>query len=61
MAEGKVESLLIKIDTPPHLAGEAARLLSAQEQAQLRASKEELGNYVQRIFQTAPLKKKQIE
>lgn len=53
--EGKVESLVVKIDTPPHLTGKA-RMLSAQEQQQLRATKQQIGDYVQRILQTAPLK-----
>ena len=55
LAEGKVESLVVKIDTPPHLAGKA-RMLSAQEQEQLLATKQQIGDYVQRILQTAPLK-----
>jgi hypothetical protein len=55
VAEGKVESLVVKIDTPPHLTGKT-RMLSAQEQGQLRAAKQQIGDYVQRILQTAPLK-----
>jgi hypothetical protein len=55
LAEGKVESLVVKIDSPPHLAGKA-RMLSAQEQEQLQATKEQLSDHVQRILQTAPLK-----
>ena len=52
MDEGKVESLVVKIDTP---AAET-RMLSAEEQAQLQATKEQLSDHVQRILQTAPLK-----
>jgi len=52
LAEGKVESLVVKIDTP---AAET-RMLSAEEQAQLQATKEQLSDHVQRILQTAPLK-----
>lgn len=52
IAEGKVESLVVKIDSPPELAGVAARMLSEQEQQQLRATKMELNNYQQRIVPT---------
>ncbi|WP_174999312.1 hypothetical protein [Rugamonas aquatica] len=55
IAEGKVESLVVKIDSPPELAGVAARMLSEQEQQQLRATKMELNNYQQRIVPTQRL------
>jgi len=52
IAEGKVESLVVKIDSPSELAGVAARMLSEQEQQQLRATKVALNNYQQRIIPT---------
>jgi len=55
LAEGKVESLVVKLDTPPDLAAEA-RMLSAEEQDQLRAAKQGIKEYMQRILQTAPIK-----
>ncbi|MYN15256.1 hypothetical protein GTP81_00665 [Rugamonas sp. FT107W] len=55
LAEGKVESLVVKLDTPPGLAAEA-RMLSAEEQDQLRGAKQDIKAYMQRILQTAPIK-----
>ncbi|MES2162136.1 MAG: hypothetical protein V4476_13345 [Pseudomonadota bacterium] len=52
IAEGKVESLVVKIDSPSELAGVAARMLSEQEQQQLQATKVALNNYQQRIIPT---------
>lgn len=52
LGEGKVESLLIKIDSPPETAGVVARMLSEQEQQQLRMTKETQSNYLQGILQT---------
>ncbi|WP_295998679.1 hypothetical protein [Rugamonas sp.] len=52
MANGQVEALVVKIDAPPETAGVAARMLSEQEQQQLRMSKEEQSNYLQAILQT---------
>jgi hypothetical protein len=55
LAEGKVESLVVKLD-PPLAPGSAARMLTPQELDQLRASKKALGDYVERILKTPPLK-----
>ena len=52
MAEGKVESLVVKIDTPPELANVPYRMLTEREQRQLRITKRQIGNYCQRILQT---------
>jgi hypothetical protein len=55
-ADGKVESLVVKIDSPPEAAGIAARMLSEDEQQQLCATKQKLSNYLQGILQTPRLK-----
>ena len=52
MAEGKVESLVVKIDAPPELANVPYRMLTEREQRQLRITKRQIDNYYQRIFQT---------
>jgi len=56
LAEGKVEPLFLKIDSPPETAGVPARMLSEQEQRQLRQTKQDQSNYLQRIMQTPVLK-----
>jgi hypothetical protein len=55
IAEGKVESLVLKIDSPPELAGIAYRMLTEQEQAQLRMTKKQQSDYQQRIRKTPTL------
>ena len=52
MAEGKVESLVLKIDSPPELADVPYRMLSERELRQLRINKRRMINYCQRILQT---------
>jgi hypothetical protein len=52
IAEGKVESLVVKVDSLPQAEGVGARMLSEQEQQQLQMTKVELSNYLQRILQT---------
>jgi hypothetical protein len=52
LAEGKVESLVVKIDSPPELANVPYRMLTEREQRQLRITKRQMDNYFQRIFQT---------
>lgn len=52
MAEGKVESLVLKIDSPPELADVPYRMLTEREQRQLRINKRRMINYCQRILQT---------
>ena len=56
MAEGKVESLVVKIDSPPELADAPYRMLTEREQRQLRITKRQLGNYFERVFQTKQTK-----
>ena len=55
LAEGKVESLVVKLG-PQLEPGAPARMLTPQELDQLRASKKALGDYVERILKTPPLK-----
>ena len=55
MAEGKVESLVVKLDSASDSAN-PVRMLSPQELEQLRATKIALGNYVERILTTIPNK-----
>ncbi|HEX7982017.1 MAG TPA: hypothetical protein VF616_00735 [Duganella sp.] len=55
MAEGKVESLVVKLG-PQLEPGSPGRMLTPQELDQLRASKKALGDYVERILKTPPLK-----
>src|SRR5471030_2881307 len=52
LAEGKVEPLVLKIDSKPETVGVPARMLSEHEQQQLRKTKEDQSNYLQRILQT---------
>ena len=52
VAEGKVESFVVKIDSPPELADVPYRMLTEREQRQLRITKRQLGNYFQRVLQT---------
>lgn len=52
IAEGKVESLVLKIDSPPELADVPYRMLTEREQRQLRINKRRMMNYCQRIMQT---------
>ena len=55
LAEGKVESLVVKLASPSD-PGTPARMLTPQELEQLRASKKTLGDYVERILKTPPIK-----
>jgi hypothetical protein len=50
IAEGKVESLVVKIDTPPELANVPYRMLTEREQRQLRITKRQIDSYYQRVF-----------
>ena len=55
MAEGKVESLVVKLDSVSDSAS-PVRMLSQQEVEQLRTTKKALGNYVERVLTTKPNK-----
>jgi len=55
IAEGKVESLVVKIESPPELEGIPYRMLTEREQRQLRISKRRLHNYYNRMLQTPKL------
>jgi hypothetical protein len=61
MAEGKVEPLIVRLDSPPELRGKV-RMLTPAEQEQLLAANEMIGAYVRRILDTvpAPLDEKNI-
>ena len=50
MDEGKVESLVVKIDTPPEVEDIPYRMLTEREQRQLRITKRQMDNYYQRVF-----------
>src|SRR4051812_13915164 len=54
MDEGKVESLIVKIDSPPELEGMPYRMLTERELRLLRISKRQVHNYITRILQTPP-------
>lgn len=54
MDEGKVESLVVKIDSPPELKGVPYRMLTERELRLLRISKRQIHNYISRIIQTPP-------
>lgn len=51
--EGKVEPLVVQLDSLPELRGKV-RMLSQSEQEQLLAGNEMIGDYVRRILNTAP-------
>ncbi|WP_156369609.1 hypothetical protein [Duganella sp. Leaf126] len=51
MAKGKVESLVVRLPSTPD-TGKAVRMLSPQEQEQLRDTKKAAGAYVERILKT---------
>lgn len=53
--EGKVESLILKIDSPPELAGVPNRILTEPELQQLILSKKLQSDYMQRIRKTPRL------
>ncbi|MCU6501038.1 hypothetical protein LPN04_24850 [Rugamonas sp. A1-17] len=53
--EGKVESLILKIDSPPELAGVPNRVLTELELQQLILSKKLQSDYMQRIRKTPRL------
>ena len=54
MDEGKVESLVVKIDTPPEVEDIPYRMLTERELRLLRISKRQVHNYITRILQTRP-------
>lgn len=54
MDEGKVESLVVKIDTPPEVEDIPYRMLTERELRLLRISKRHVHNYITRILQTPP-------
>lgn len=49
--EGKVEGLVVKIDSPPELAGKV-RMLSESEQEQLRETAKQIRAYISRVLNT---------
>jgi hypothetical protein len=51
--EGKVEPLVVRLDSLPELRGKI-RMLNQTEQEQLLAGNEMIGDYVRRILNTAP-------
>jgi hypothetical protein len=53
--EGKVESLVLKIDLPPELAEVSDRILTEPELQQLILSKKLQSDYMQRIKKTPRL------
>ena len=53
--EGKVESLVLKIESPPELAGIPNRMLTEPELQQLMLSKKMQSDYMQRIRKTPRL------
>lgn len=54
MDEGKVESLVVKIDSPPELKDVPYRMLTERELRLLRISKRQIHHYISRIIQTPP-------
>lgn len=54
VAEGKVESLVVKIDSPQ--PQNQARMLSDEELHQLRETKVQIGDYFDRVLRAAPPK-----
>lgn len=54
LADGKVEPLVLKWDTPPELEGIPNRMLTEREQRQSRINKWRLGRYYERILRTPP-------
>ncbi|GJI87770.1 hypothetical protein RugamoR1_09330 [Rugamonas sp. R1(2021)] len=53
MEEGKVEPLVVKLDSLPELKGKV-RMLSQTEQEQLLAGNEMIGDYVRRMLSALP-------
>jgi hypothetical protein len=51
--EGKVEPLVVKLDSLPELKGKV-RMLSRTEQEQLLAGNEMIGDYVRRMLSALP-------
>jgi len=51
--EGKVEPLVVKLDSFPELKGKV-RMLTPAEQEQLLAQSKMVGEYVRRILRTVP-------
>ena len=54
MDEGKVESQIVKIHSPPELEGMPYRMLTERELRLLRISKRQVNSYITRILQTPP-------
>ena len=55
IAEGKVESLVVQLPVTPG-SDQPVRMLTLQEQEQLRATKKAVGAYIERILNTTPTK-----
>lgn len=50
---GKVEPLVVRLDSLPEMQGKV-RMLSQNEQAQLLANNDMIGDYVRRMLATTP-------